>query len=384
MIPVSRRLEKIEAAGLKRSLTRRFGPCGPRIEIDGREALNLSSNDYLSLAGHPAIAEAASRAVVEYGGGAGASRLVTGNTEVHLKLEERIKKFMDSEAALLFNSGYQANLGVIPALAGRGADIFADKLNHASLIDGALLSRARVHRYPHCDMDALEGMLKKSKAFEKIIITDGVFSMDGDLAPLPQITGLAERYGGVVYLDDAHAAGVLGEHGRGTLEYFNLHGHPLVVRMGTLGKAFGSFGAYVVGSRELIDLLLNTVRTFIYTTALPPSVCAGAIQALDIAEAEPDRRQRVTGNADFLRDGLKKAGLDTLESSTQIIPVLVGSAAETVEISRRLLQRGVFIQAIRPPTVAKNRSRLRITVAAGHTTEELAEALEVVTNVFVK
>ncbi len=377
---IEKRLTGLKTRGLKRSLTVLEGPQGPRARINGKEVVVLCSNDYLGLANHPVVKEAAARAIGDHGTGAGASRLVAGTMELHIELEDRLRVFKNTEAALLFNSGWHANTGCIPALASRGDDIFCDKLSHASIIDGCILSRANLKRYPHGDMNALEGLLKRSRASRKLVITDGVFSMDGDIAPLDDILGLAERYGATLLLDDAHATGVLGRNGRGTLEHIGID-NPSVIQLGTLGKAFGSYGAFVAGGRRLIELVLNTARSFIYSTALPPAVCAASIKAIDIVEGEPERRERLLRNASLVRDGLKKRGLDTLCSTTQIIPLVVGDAARTMEATRRLLDRGVFVQGIRPPTVPQGTSRLRITVTSEHSTDDLERAVETITEV---
>ncbi len=377
---IEKRLTGLKTRGLKRSLTVLEGPQAPRARINGKEVVVLCSNDYLGLANHPAVKEAAARAIGDHGTGAGASRLVAGTMELHMELEDRLSAFKKTEAALLFNSGWHANTGCIPALVSRGDDIFCDKLSHASIIDGCILSRANLKRYPHGDMNALEGLLKRSRASRKLVITDGVFSMDGDIAPLDDILGLAERYGATLLLDDAHATGVLGRNGRGTLEHLGID-NPSVIQLGTLGKAFGSYGAFVAGGRRLIELVLNTARSFIYSTALPPAVCAASIKAIDIVEGEPERRERLLRNASLVRDGLKKRGLDTLCSTTQIIPLVVGDAARTMEATRRLLDRGVFVQGIRPPTVPQGTSRLRITVTSEHSTDDLERAVETITEV---
>ena len=377
---IEKRLMGLKTSGLKRSLTVLEGPQAPRAGINGKEVVVLCSNDYLGLANHPAVKEAAARAIGDHGTGAGASRLVAGTMELHMELEDRLSAFKKTEAALLFNSGWHANTGCIPALVSRGDDIFCDKLSHASIIDGCILSRANLKRYPHGDMNALEGLLKRSRASRKLVITDGVFSMDGDIAPLDDILGLAERYGATLLLDDAHATGVLGRNGRGTLEHIGID-NPSVIQLGTLGKAFGSYGAFVAGSRRLIEFVMNTARSFIYSTALPPAVCAASIKAIDIVEGEPERRERLLRNASLVRDGLKKRGLDTLCSTTQIIPLVVGDAARTMEATRRLLDRGVFVQGIRPPTVPQGTSRLRITVTSEHSTDDLERAVETITEV---
>lgn len=374
-------LSKLTASGLKRTLKLVEGPQGPSVILNGKNVILLCSNDYLGLANHPLVKEAAIKAIEKYGFGAGASRLVSGNMEPHMMLEERIRLFKGTEAALLFNSGFNANIGCISALAGRGTDIFSDKLNHASIVDACILSRADVKRYPNGDVNALEVMLRKSTAKKKLIVTDGVFSMDGTLAPLPDIVSLLEKYNATLLVDDAHGTGVLGKTGKGTLEHFGID-HPSVIQMGTLGKALGSFGAFIAGHTELIDLLITKARAFIYTTALPPSVCAASIKAIDIVEEQPELRARLHENTEFMRAGLKEAGLDTLGSSTQIIPVLAGKAERVMDLSHKLLERSVFIQGIRPPTVPENTARLRITLMATHSREDLETALTAIKEVF--
>jgi glycine C-acetyltransferase len=376
------KLKKLEEAGLKRTMPVVDGPQGPKVLVDGKEVLLLCSNNYLGLAGHPEINKAALRAMERWGFGAGASRLVSGNMPPHMELEEKIKEFKGTEAALVFNSGYHANIGVIPALAGRSDDIFSDRFNHASIVDGCILSRANLTRYPHRDTDALERFVKRSKARKKLIVTDGVFSMDGDIAPIKELAGIAERYGAMVLLDDAHATGVLGRDGKGTLEHFGLINHPSIIQMGTLGKALGTFGAYVAGGKNLVELLITKARSFVYTTALPPVVCAAAKRAIELVEEEPDRRRKLLDNASFMREGLRDAGLDTITSETQIIPIIVGSTERTMEITGRLLERGLFIQGIRPPTVPENTSRLRVTVTSEHAREDLEGALKTIKEIF--
>jgi 8-amino-7-oxononanoate synthase len=376
-------LKKLEEAGLKRGLRTIEGPQGPRVTIDGRELLLLCSNDYLGLANHPEVKAAAMEAIQRYGFGAGASRLVSGSMAPHRELEERLSAFKSAEAALLFNSGYNANLALVTTLAGRETEIFSDRLNHASIVDACVLSRARVRRYANADADSLERLLKRSHAERKLVITEGVFSMDGNVAPLKDILSLADRYGATLILDDAHATGVLGPGGRGTLEHFGLD-RPDVIHMGTLGKALGAFGAFVAGPRPLIELLISKARPFIYTTALPPAVAAAAVKAIEIVERSAGLRERLWENAAHLREGLNAAGLDTFTSSTQIIPILTGGPATTMEASRKLFERGLFIQGIRPPTVPQGTGRLRVTVTAAHTTEEITGALTMIREVFAE
>lgn len=374
-------LSRLRAQGLRRTLKLVEGPQGPRVTIAGREVVLMCSNDYLGLASHPMVKQAAISAVERWGAGAGASRLVSGNMEPHVELEERIREFKGAEAALLFNSGYNANLGVITALADRTTDIFSDRLNHASIVDASVLSRARVKRYQNRDLDSLEGLLKGSTAKRKLVVTDSVFSMDGTLAPLPGIFALAERYGAMLLVDDAHATGVLGKTGRGSLEHFGLMDSPRVIQMGTLGKALGSFGAFVCSSPEIRELLISRARPFIYTTALPPSVCAAAKKAIDIIDENPQLIEKLWENTSTVSKGLDKAGFDTLGSSTPIIPVLVGDNAKTMEASAALIEKGVFVQGIRPPTVPEGTARLRVTVTAAHSKEDLDTALSAIREV---
>lgn len=373
---ITEELERIRAAGLKRAMKAVEGPQGPAVTVDGKECVLLCSNDYLGLANHPAVKEAAKKAIDRWGFGAGASRLVSGNMTPHRELEERIRRFKGTEAALLFNSGYQANIGLLSALSDRTTEIFSDRLNHASIVDACRLSLASVKRYPNRDTDSLERLLKKSTAGHKLIVTDGVFSMDGSIAPLEEIAGLLDRYNALLIVDDAHSTGVLGKTGRGTLEHLGVE-HPSIVHMGTLGKALGSFGAYVAGSSSLIELLISKARSFIYTTALPPSVAAASIAAIDIIEREPGLRDKLWANVEFFKQNLP-AGLDILGSPTQIIPIVLGDASRTMEASKNLLERGVFIQGIRPPTVPEKTSRLRVTVTAALEREELKKALDAI------
>lgn len=381
MKSITEEIERLSDLGLKRTLLRVDGPQGPRVIIEGQERILLCSNDYLGLASHPALKEAAVKAVEAYGVGSGASRLVSGSMAPHMELEERIRAFKGTEDALLFNSGYNANIGILTALADRSTDVFSDRFNHASIVDACILSRARVRRYAHADAGSLERMLKSSTAAKKLVVTEGIFSMDGDIAPLEEILWLVEKYGAALILDDAHATGVLGKGGRGTLEHLGLEENPFIIQVGTLGKALGTFGAFVAGGEDVIELLRSKARTFVYTTSLPPAVCAASITAFDMVEQNPFLRKRLWENVRYFKEGLGRLALATV-SSTQIIPVVVGSAEETMEISLRLLEKGVFIQGIRPPTVPDNTSRLRVTVTAAHTKEDLDTALSAIKEVF--
>lgn len=372
------KLNQLKDAGLYRTLRTVDGEQGPRIKIDGREVLLLCSNNYLGLASHPYVKEAAKRAIDRYGLGAGASRLVSGTMKAHIELEERLAAFKGRESALVFNSGYHANIGLITALLGRGDYCISDKLNHASIIDGCLLSGANFKRYPHKDMNALEEILRsiQNTKNSRLIITEGIFSMDGDIAPLKELVWLKERYGAMLMIDDAHGTGVMGNKGRGTIEHLGIDDDS-IIEMGTLGKALGSFGAFVAGRKELIEFIINKARSFIYTTALPPSICAASIAALDIVEKEPERRSTLLKKASYFRGELKAAGFNTLESEAHIIPVLIGDNRLCLEISQRLLSEGVFIQAIRPPTVPDGTSRLRISLIYDHDMKDIDYALEV-------
>jgi 8-amino-7-oxononanoate synthase len=371
---ISQVLSSLEQRGLLRTLRRVGSAAGPSVMIDGKQYLLLCSNDYLGLAGHPALREAAAAAMERCGFGSGAARLVSGNTVLHEELEERISRFKSTEAALLFNSGYAANTGIIPALAGEGDAIFSDSLNHASIIDGCRLSRGSTFIYRHRDMAHLEQLLRQHPAPKRLIVTDGVFSMDGDIAPLPEIVSLAERYDALLMVDDAHATGVLGRRGRGTVEHFGLEGR-VPVQMGTLGKALGSFGAYVAGSRELVRYLMHTARSFLFSTSLPPAVCAASIAAITIIDAEPWRRERLWRNRERLATGLAAAGFAIGSTETPIIPVMVGDAGRARMISDRLFEEGIYATSIRPPTVPPGASRIRTTVTAGHTDEDVDRAV---------
>lgn len=371
-------LRKIKAAGLYRKLTTVCSPSGPRVRIDGRELLMLASNDYLGLCSHPRIKKKAQEALELWGAGSGASRLISGTSTLFPALEQRLAGFKKTENALVFSTGYMANAGLLTALAGPDDIIYSDELNHASIIDGCRLSRAHVEIYPHCQMEALQSLLKKrAKSGRRIIVTDGVFSMDGNITPVPDLLGLARRYDAALIIDDAHGTGVLGAQGRGTLEYFGLSGQEDISTMGTLGKALGCFGAFVAGSSELKELLINRSRSFIFTTALPPSVVASALEALQIIEDEPEHREKLIANALLMQNGLKESGFNTLQSQTQIMPIMIGHPETAVSMARHLFNQGLFIQAIRPPAVPEGSSRLRITVMATHDPQDLELALDI-------
>lgn len=369
-------LEDLKRMGLYRSLREVEGPPGTTIVIDGRKLLQFSSNNYLGLANHPRLKAAAMAAVERYGVGSGASRLVCGNLDLNRKLEEKLAQLKKKEAALLYSTGYMANLGVIAALAGEGDLILSDEFNHASIVDACRLSRAQTRVYPHKRMDELEKLLAGAESSKRrLIVTDGIFSMDGDIAPLPDLVDLAEKYECLLMVDDAHATGVLGPNGGGTGDHFGL-AEKIDVAMGTFGKALGGFGAFVAGDRNLRELLINCSRPFMFTTGLPPSVLAAGIAALEVVEEEPEMRARLWDNANLLRNGIEEMGFTLAGGETQIIPLLAGDASLAMEMSSLLREEGLFIQGIRPPSVPPGTSRLRITVSAAHTRGELAFALE--------
>ncbi len=349
---------------------------GPYVLVNGRKLLLMCSNDYLGLASHTALRDAARSAMERYGFGSGASRLVSGTNPLHHELEQRLALFKGTEAALVFNSGYAANTGVIPAVAETGDVILSDSLNHASIIDGCRLSKARVEVYRHGDMDHVESLLKANmSARRRLIVTDGVFSMDGDMAKLPDLVRLAEKYDAVLMVDDAHATGVLGKYGKGTVEHFGLVGR-VPIQMGTLGKALGSFGAYVAGDRDLIDYLMNRSRSFIFSTALPPAICAASVAALDIVEQQPALREKLWKNRDRFARGLLSLGLAIGPSETPIVPVMIGDTAKTNKAAEKLIDHGIYATAIRPPTVPEGSSRIRCTVMAPHDMPDIDKALE--------
>ena len=339
-------------------------PQGPRVEVDGASLVNFSSNDYLGLANHPQLVAAAKAALDEWGTGSGASALVSGHLAVHEEAERRFAGFVGRERALLFGSGYLANLGILAALADRESEIFSDALNHACLIDGARLSRAQVTRYPHLDVASLERALAASRAPTKVIATDAVFSMDGDVAPLAELSALADRHDAWLVVDDAHGIGVLGREGRGTLDHFGVRS-PRVVHMATLGKALGSHGAFVAGERDVIEWLVQRARTYVFSTAPPPTVPAVAIAALDLLQSDPARIASLHRLIARFHEGAGKLGL-ARAGPTAIQPILVGEAGRAVALSAALAERGLWVPAIRPPTVPEGSSRLRISLSAGH------------------
>ncbi|MCX8044404.1 MAG: 8-amino-7-oxononanoate synthase [Desulfobacterota bacterium] len=379
MIDTAHEMEELQRLGRLRTLRQIASAPGPTVVVEGKTYLMFSSNDYLGLAAHPSMIKAAAAAAAKWGVGAGASRLVSGTMLLHEELERDIAWFKQTEAALLFGCGYMANIGILSALAGPGDDIFSDELNHASIIDGCRLSRARTVVYPHCDIHALEGMLASSQGRRRIIVTDGVFSMDGDIAPVPDLLKLARRFDAVLLLDDAHATGTIGKNGKGTLEHFGIgHCPDNVMIMGTLGKALGCFGAFFAGTVSLRTYLINHARSFIFTTALPPPVVAAAREALHFLIQEPERIKRLQDNAAYLRTGLRSIGFTIDEHPTPIIPLMVGASDRAAAWAQRLFDKGLFITAIRPPAVPEGTARLRLTALATHTREHLDAALNII------
>jgi len=363
-----RELERLDRDGLRRTRRVIDSPQGPSIREGGTTLANFASNDYLGLANDPRVLDAAREAMARYGFGAGASPLVAGHTRAHEEAEHAFAAFTGHPRALLFGSGYAANLGILAALADRESAVFADRLDHACLVDGALLSRAGFHRYPHGDLAALERQLAASRARTRLIATDAVFSMDGDVAPLPELLALAERFDAWLVVDDAHGIGVLGG-GRGTLAHLGVASERIVL-MATLGKALGGYGAFVTGAPEVVEWLLQRARPYVFSTALPPAAAAAATAALSIVASEPQRIERIHARIAAFRSGLARAGLAGT-SPTAIQPVVVGEPARAVALSARLRDRGHLVPAIRPPTVPAGTSRLRVSLSSEHSAQQV-------------
>lgn len=373
MIDVEAQLAQLRAAGLERSTRLISGPQGPQVLLDGSPVLLLCSNNYLGLADHPRVREAAADAALRWGVGAGASRLVSGTMTIHHKLEAQLAEFEQREACVLYGSGYLANIGVIAALAPRDTVVFSDSLNHASIVDGCRLAGAETFVYRHGDVEHLAWGLRSVSGRDSLIVTDSVFSMDGDVAPLVEIVELARSHGAKLVVDEAHATGALGPGGRGAVAEAGLE-HEVDVIVGTLGKALGSYGAYACGSAQTIDYLINVSRSLIYSTAPPPPSVAGALAALELLVEQPRRVDKLQANAALLRSELGRSGVDVPAGRTQITALIVGDAEAAVAVSEAALARGIFVAAIRPPTVPDGSSRLRLTVMASHTASEIGRA----------
>ncbi|MCQ1528395.1 glycine C-acetyltransferase [Lutispora saccharofermentans] len=373
---ITQRLNELKEQGVYRKLAVLEGPSGARSVINGKEVINLSSNNYLGLANHPRLKKAAMEALEKWGVGAGAVRTIIGNMSIHEELEAKLAEFKHVEAVLVFQSGFTANAGVIPAVVDKGDIIISDELNHASIIDGCRLSRADVVRYKHSDMEDLERVINevKDNYNTKLIITDGVFSMDGDVAKLPEIVDLAEKYGCLTYVDDAHASGVLGKSGRGSADHFGLHGR-VDIQIGTLSKAIGVVGGYVAGRKNLIEWLNHRGRPFLFSTAAPPSVAAACLEAINILSESTELTDRLWENARYLKKGLKDLGFNTGNSETPITPVIAGDDKLAIELSKKLFEEGVFAQSIVFPTVPRGGARVRTIVTAAHTKADLDETI---------
>jgi glycine C-acetyltransferase len=369
-------LDQLAAAGLRRPLRVLAGRQEAHANIDGRAVVNLSSNNYLGLTTHPRLVERAIQAIRDYGVGSGSVRTIAGTMSIHVELERRLAAFKHTEAAVVFQSGFTANAGTVQALLTKDDVVVSDELNHASIIDGCRLSRATIKVFPHKDVDAARAILAALPAGQRrLLITDGVFSMDGDLGALPGLADAAEAYGAIMMVDDAHASGVFGANGRGTVDHFGLHGR-VDIQVGTLSKAIGALGGYVAGSRALIDFLHHRARPFLFSTSHPPSVVATCLAALDVLEEEPAVIDQLWANARFFKAGLTDLGFNTGLSESPITPVIVGPGDVAMRLSDRLLDEGVFAQGIAYPTVARDRARVRTIVTATHTREELAFALD--------
>jgi glycine C-acetyltransferase len=370
-------LNEMKANGTFRKLVPLESEQGSKVVINGKEVIQLSSNNYLGLTSHPRLRKAALEAVEKYGAGTGSVRTIAGTFKMHEELEKKLAKFKHTEAALVFQSGFTTNQGVLSAILTAEDVVISDELNHASIIDGIRLTKAARKIYKHVDMDDLERALKESQNYRKrLIVTDGVFSMDGNIAPLPDIVELAEKYDALVMVDDAHASGVLGENGRGTVNHFGLDGR-VHIQVGTLSKAVGVLGGYIASSQTLIDYLIHKGRPFLFSTSHPPAVTAACMEAIDVLLEEPELIQKLWDNTKFFKDGLKNLGFNTGKSETPITPVIVGKEALAHQFSDKLLEYGVFAQGIAYPTVEKGKARVRTIVTAEHTKEELQEALNI-------
>lgn len=367
------KIGRLRYDNLVRIINDRQSPQGARIRFRDREYLNFSSNDYLGLANHPLIVARARQALEEFGFGAGASRLLGGGSRLHNEIEKRVAGFKKTDSALVFNSGYAANTGIIPAIADDTTALFSDELNHASIIDGCRLSQSRTHVYRHKDMSHLEDLLRQNNTLRKIIITDSIFSMDGDIAPVRDLCNLCKAYDALLYLDDAHATGVIGE-GRGVLAHFQIEPEPWIFQMGTFSKALGSFGAFLAGSADVIEWARNSARSFMFSTALPACVIAASGAALELVENTPGMLDKLWENRHKAADGIRGIGYDIMGSETPIIPVATGTIENTMRISGHLFAKGIYAAAIRPPTVKQ--PRIRISVTAAHTDEDIGRLID--------
>jgi glycine C-acetyltransferase len=365
-------------AGTYQTLRQLETACAPVCRFDGREVINLASNNYLGLTDHPKLVEAALEATRRLGVGSGAVRTISGTMAIHMELERRIAAFKHTEACVVFQSGFAANAGTVAAVLTPEDHIISDELNHASIIDGCRLSKAKIHVFPHRDAAAAAKVLEDLAGTpgRKLLITDGVFSMDGDIAPLPALVEIAERYGAIMMIDDAHSSGVLGRAGRGTVDHFGVHGR-VHIQVGTLSKAIGVLGGYVCGSRDLIEFLYHRARPFLFSTSHPPAVAAACLAAFDVLESEPERMENLWKNTRYFKQALREAGFDTGQSETPITPIMVGDASKAHAFSRALFEKGLFAVGIGYPTVAQGKARVRTIVTATHTRDQLDRALDI-------
>jgi glycine C-acetyltransferase len=379
---LSEQLDDLRTTGSYFRLRELEGPCMPVSRVDGREVINLASNNYLGLANHPKLVEAAIEATRRLGVGSGAVRTITGTMAIHMELERRIAAFKHTEACVVFQSGFTANAGTVSSILTPEDQIISDELNHASIIDGCRLSRAKIHVFPHKNVAAAGKILEElqDKAGKKLLISDGVFSMDGDIGPLPGLVEVAEKYGAIMMVDDAHSSGVLGRNGRGTVDHFGLHGR-VHVQVGTLSKAIGALGGYVCGSKDLIEYLYHRARPFLFSTSHPPAVTAACLAAFELLEREPERVELLWSNTRYFQSQLRERGFDTGASETPITPILVGEAKTAHEFSAALFAAGLWATGIGFPTVPRGRARIRAIVTAGHTREHLDQAAEILTRV---
>jgi 8-amino-7-oxononanoate synthase len=378
---LKQQLEQRKADQLYRSRRVSDSPQHVEMVIDGRSVISFCSNDYLGLANHPAIKQAFIKGVEQYGVGSGAAHLINGHNHVHHQLEAALAEFSGYPRALLFSTGYMANLGVAQALVGRGDCVLEDRLNHASLIDAGLLSGARLMRYAHNDIEELEAKLEARNDGEKLVMSDGVFSMDGDIADIKSLAQVCEQHDAWLMIDDAHGFGVLGDHGRGSLEHGGVDPEQVPIYMATLGKAIGTAGAFVAGSDELIETLIQQARTYIYTTAQPPALAAATLESLRIIQQEPIRREKLGDNIAYFKRCAQQSGLALSASETAIQPLIIGDVDKTLAMSNGLFEQGLHVSAIRPPTVPEGTARLRITLSAGHTHEHIDRLIDVVVSV---
>src|SRR6056297_39108 len=372
---MDKELEQLKEEGLYNTIRTLEGPQGAWVEMEGKEVLNFSSNNYLGLANHPETLQAAKKALMNYGVGPGAVRTIAGTMELHNKLEEKLAEFKKVEAALTFQSGYNSNLAVIPAIVGKGDVIYSDELNHASIIDACRLSGAKIKVYKHGDMESLESILQEEREGKGLIVTDGVFSMDGDVAKLPEIVKLAEKYNAITMVDDAHGEGVLGTHGRGIVDHFNLH-KEVDIEVGTFSKAIGTVGGCAAGSAKMVEYLKQKARPFLFSSAVTPPDVAATLKSIEILEEDDSLVKKLWDNGDYFKENMKEIGFNVGNSQTPITPVMLGKAKIASEFSKKLFEESVFAQSIGFPTVPKGKARIRVMISATHSRDDLDFALD--------